>query len=574
MPNLVPARLFLCLLASSLFASIAVDAPAQGRPSTSVAITSDFGQASGPGDVLVIEQPNVTARVYRTTYGTTIVFENGSMHGPQAVDRSGHYKLVVDGRTVFDGPMTLLAYGRSKHGPFRSDGSAPPVPPMTDDVRRRAHLNIGVDIPESVLAGLPSSFPKKVEGSIGSEPGYMATTGANSNIGIVPAHAARALASGDRRAVMNTLAEADAFFTWPMHYRDEKTGRAPIYADHPYASVTSSDRGDLLRHPDQGTYQPDVAHQPHPLFVAYLLTGEPYYLDEMLMWDAWNFLVGPDRVRLEATSLIRTDAGAYQCRGAAWALIARGQLLSVLPKDHPNFKTVAGSMEANARIYRERFIDGTFDENRLQYTPYATGGAKNDLGLFCSDPTYGVAADGVVSTAGWMNGFMVQAWAYLVTLDLPISAQGRADLEKVMRFGFKFEKRLGRNGGWDVRRMGVYGFPAGRIVDGRIRWYANHQETYRQQVARLPPLPADSKLMVTHDSNNPIENFGGFEGNEWPALAFARMYDDDDGAFDRVTATESFRKLAPNFDPQWAIFRPGMSVATVLKGQKAAAPKQ
>ena len=561
------------------FAEVNAQPAGSTRQSTpSVVVTSDFGQASGSGDVLVIEAPNVTARVYRTTPGTTVVFENGSMHGPQAVDRSGHYKLVVDGRTVFDGPMTLLPYGRSKHGPFRGDGSAPPVPAMTDDVRRRAHLNIGVDIPQAVLAGLPTAFPKKIEvvpgrdTSVGTVPAYMATTGANPNIGIVPAHAARALASGDRRAVMNTLAEADAFFTWPVHYRDEKTGRAPLYTDHPYASVMSSDRGDLLRGSNQGVFQPDAAHQPHPLFVAYLLTGEPYYLDEMLLWDAWNFLRGPDRVRLEATSLIRTDAGAYQTRGAAWALVARGQLLSVLPRDHPNFKVIAGSLEANARIYRERFIDGTFDESRLQYSPYATGGAKNALGLFCSDPTYGVGPDGVVSTAGWMNAFMVQMWAYLVTLDLPVSAQGKTDLEALMRFGFRFEKRLGK-GGWDVRRMGVYGFPAGRMVDGHLRWFADHRETYRQQVTHLPPLAADSRLMVTHDSNVPIEGFGGFEADEWPALAFARMYDDDDGAFDAVTATDSFKRLAPMFDPQWAIFPPGMSVASLLRGTKASAPK-
>ncbi len=590
MPNLIVLRpcrlarsvvLASSLLASSLLASSTIDALAQGRPASSgVSITSDFGQASGGGDVLVIEQPNLTARVYRTSFGTTVVFENGSMHGPQAYERSGHYKLVVDGRTVFDGPMTLLAYGRSKHGPFRSDGSAPPVPKMTDDVRRRAHLNIGVDIPESVLASLPTSFPKKIDvvpgrdASVGTVPAYMATTGANPNIGIVPAHAARALASGDRRAVMNTLAEADAFFTWPVHYRDEKTGRAPLYTDHPYASVMSSDRGDLLLRTDKGTFQPDAAHQPHPLFLAYLLTGEPYYLDEMLLWDAWNFLRGPDRVRLEATSLIRTDAGAYQTRGAAWALVARGQLLAVLPTDHPNFRTIAGSLEANARIYRQRFIEGTFDESTLQYSPYATGGGKNALGLFCSDPTYGVSPEGVVYTAGWMNAFMVQMWAYLVTLDLPLSPQGKADLEAVMRFGFKFEKRLGRNGGWDARRMGVYGFPAGKMVDGRIRWYANHKETYQQQVAHLPPLPPESRLMVSHDSNVPIEGFGGFEADEWPALAFARMYDDDDGAFDAVTSTESFRKLAPMFDPQWAIFPPGMSVASVLKGQKGAAARK
>ncbi len=541
-------------------------------PST-VAITSDFGSVSGTADVLVVEKPSVTARVYRTSYGTTVVFENGSMHGPQALDRSGRYRIAVDAKTVFDGEMTLLAYGRSKHGPFRTDGGASVVPAMTDDVRRRSGLNIGVQIPEGVLASLPTSFPKKVApDGIGTVPAYMATTGANPNIGIVPAHAARALASGDRRAVMNTIAEADAFFTWPVHYRDEKTGRAPVYTDHPYASVTSSGKGDLLNNSQQNRYQPDQAHQPHALFVAYLLTGEPYYLDEMLLWDAWNYLFGVDIGRLGALSLIRTDSG-YQTRAAAWVLVARGQLLSVLPKDHPSFRAIVASVEANARIYKERFIDGTFDESRLIYSPYATGGAKNALGLFCSDATYGTGPDGSVITTGWMNAFMVQMWGYLFTLDLPIGAQGKADLEAVMRFGFRFEKRIGRNGGWDVRRLGVYGFPAGTMVDGRIRWYPDHKATWQHQVARLPPLPPSGRTMVKHDSNDPIEDFGSFEGNEWPAITFAKMYGDDDGAFDAVVATDSFRRLAPGFDPQWAIFPPGMSVARILKGQAPGVPK-
>lgn len=541
---------------------------------TQVAITSPFGSASGTGDVLVIEKPNVSARVYRTGYGTTVVFENGSLRGPQAVDRSGHYTIAVDGRKVFDGDMTLLPYGRSKHGPFRADGGAPIVPKVTDEVLRRAHLNIGVDIPEAVLASLPSSFPKKIAvapgkaNDIGTVPAYMPTGGANPNIGIIPAHAARALASRDPRAVKNTLAEADAFFTWPVHYRDAKTGRPPVYTDHPYASVTSSDHGDQIRNPGKNPFFPDDAHQPHPLFLAYLLTGEPYYLDEMLLWDFWNYLRGTDRGRLYALSLIRTDSG-YQTRAAAWVLVARGQLLSVLPKDNPSFPAIKASIEANARIYKERFIDGTFDESKLIYSPYKTGGAKNNLGLFCSDPLYGIAKDGSVLTSGWQNAFMVQMWAYLVTLDLPLSAKGKADLDAVMRFGFKYEKRLGRNGGWDVRRMGVYQFPAGTMVDGHIKWYANHHETWQHQTANLPPLPRDSRWMVSHDSNNPIQGFDGFEADEWPALAFAKMYGEDDGAWDAVVATDSFRKFGPSFDPQWAIFPPGLSVAKILKERRA-----
>lgn len=572
------------LLASLTLAAPSAPALAAGRAplaadasASRVEIVSDAGSASGPGDVLVLHAPEVSARIWRTAYGTTVVFENGSLHGPQAVDRSGHYRIVVDGRAVFDGPMTLLPYGRSKHGPFQKEGRAPLVPAMTDEVRRRAHLNIGVAIPESALAGLPTSFPKKVAvgpgtpNAVGTVPAYMATTGANPNIGIVPAHAARALASGDRRAVLNTLAEADAFFTWPVHYRDEKTGRAPVYADHPYASVTSSDRGDMVANSRQGAFQPDTAHQPHPLFVAYLLTGEPYYLDEMLLWDAWNYLFGTDSGRLGALSLIRTDSG-YQPRAAAWVLVARGQLLSVLPKDHPSYPSIVASLEANARIYRERFVDGTFDESKLIYSPYRTGGAKNALGLFASDTTYGVSPDGSVMMAGWMNAFMVQMWAYLVTLDLPLGAEAKADLDAVMRFGFRFEKRLGRDGGWDVRRMGNYGFPAGTMVDGHIRWYADHHETWRHQTAALPPLATGGHVMVKHDSNEPIDGFGSFEADEWPALAFARMYGEDDGAFDAVVATESFRRLAPGFDAQWAIFPPGLSVTTLLKPGRVSKP--
>ncbi|MGI9024939.1 MAG: hypothetical protein ACR2GP_05075 [Burkholderiaceae bacterium] len=534
-----------------------------------VAITSDFGNASGTGDVLVIEKPNVSARVYRSDYGTTVVLENGSLHGPQAVDRSGHYKIVVDGKTAFDGEMTLLPYGRSKHGPFQSGSRAAVVPQVTDEVARRAHLHIGVDIPESVLASLPTSFPKKIEvvpdksNPIGTIPAYMPTGGANPNIGIVPAHAARALASRDARAVKNTLAEADAFFTWPVHYRDEKTGRAPIYTNYPYASVTSSDHGDQILSAHQKPFYPDTAHQAHPLFVAYLLTGEAYYLDEMVLWDFWNYLTAPDEWRNHATSLVRTDSG-YQTRAAAWVLIARGQLLSVLPRSHPSFAAIAASVEANARFYKERFVDGTFDESKLFSSPYKTGGAKNNLGLFCSDPTYGYSKDGSVLTSGWQNAFMVQMWAYLVLLDLPVSAEAKSDLDALMRFGFKYEKRLGRNGGWDVRRMGTYAIPAGTMVDGHIKWYADHHETWRHQTARLEPLPRYSRVMASHDSNKPLEGFGGFEGNEWPALAFAKMFGEDDGAWDAVVSTDSFRQLAPGFDPQWAVFPPGSSVKKIL----------
>ncbi len=75
--------LSLFFLASSLSTALAAEVAnsTAGAPSR-IEITSDFGKAAGNDDVLVIEKPNVSVRVYRTTYGTTVVFENGLLHGP------------------------------------------------------------------------------------------------------------------------------------------------------------------------------------------------------------------------------------------------------------------------------------------------------------------------------------------------------------------------------------------------------------------------------------------------------------------------------------------------------------
>jgi hypothetical protein len=75
----------------------------------------------------------------------------------------------------------------------------------------------------------------------------------------------------------------------------------------------------------------DGAHQPSLAYLAYLVTGSHYYLDELLYWASWDLGRCDPNYRDNGTGLIRAD----EVRGQAWTLRTIASAAYVAPDPHP-----------------------------------------------------------------------------------------------------------------------------------------------------------------------------------------------------------------------------------------------
>ena len=554
-----------------------------------VVVTTEFGTARGNGAMLTVgSDAHMRVKVEHIAYPngeweSTVIIENGFLKVPGSADRSGQVKVELGGKTVLDQKIVLEAHCRAKLGTFWTGCDDPRITPTVDRAALEAfglpHYGTRA-IPEYVLTSLAQSFPS---GSPGDGSPTLGITGYQARIGLLPDHAARAIVSNDARAIRNTLANADTAFHWPVHYRDETTGRPVRFDHHPWLSISASGHGD---YPANGTgpqtLHPDIAHLPQQLLLAYLLTARDLYLEEMIFWDAWVYMTNTDTGRRGAEGLFRAEAGANQTRGTAWGLRSRCQLLAVLPSDHPNFPAVKASVEANFAMFRGRYVDGSFDETGLSYDSFARGDAKNDLGLFLGfdrmnpDGIYGIGG-GEHWGDGWMNSFVVQMLGHAFDLKLPVSEKAGADLKSARDHGYRFIVGLcgdGSPGSFDYRRFDVFALPVGKAVNNKLVWYRSWGEVWKNYTVKLPPLP-DDKIIRYHDSNNAMTEWAsGFAGNHLPALSYAVKHGAPGAreAYARVTASDSW-KLTGDFvnGPQFGILPPDQFFGAVTAQPVAAA---
>src|SRR5699024_1514533 len=124
----------------------------------------------------------------------------------------------------------------------------------------------------------------------------MGQAGGRRDIGPLPAWAVLRLLTGDPRMIQVDNTVGVLAGSWPVHYRDETTGRPvsleryPDLSTHPNLSNWSENPLSAIHCGGDcsGKLKPDAAHQPSMDFVPYLLTGDYYYLEELQFWTAWN----------------------------------------------------------------------------------------------------------------------------------------------------------------------------------------------------------------------------------------------------------------------------------------------
>jgi hypothetical protein len=220
------------------------------------------------------------------------------------------------------------------------------------------NYNLGVKIPETALAATATSLANADTSPMGAVfilP-YFPTTGGRADIGPVPEWTARYLLSQDDRARAAMMANADAAGAVPIHYRDETKGDHPLsLEDHPNVTLRFGTSSPALPATSGSTpFTPDTPHQPSLTYVPYLLTGDAYYLEEMMFWASYNVAIHNPSNRGYNLGLVYSD----EIRGGAWTMRSLGEIAFAIPDAHPRKSYYRGLLANNLDWYAANYVPG------------------------------------------------------------------------------------------------------------------------------------------------------------------------------------------------------------------------
>jgi len=194
----------------------------------------------------------------------------------------------------------------------------------------------------------------------------MANTGAQPAIGPLARWSSVYVIDPTYRAYRWMLANSDALGAYGIHYRDQLTGQ-PVSVEA-YPCMTLIVPAEVARCPaiphKNDTFPrcnsqckspliPDESHHPEPAYVAYLVTGDWYYLEELKFWSDWVIFHQNPAYRGYTKGLIQDT----QVRGQAWALRTLGYAAYILPDNDPFKSYFNRVVKNNIRWYNQSYTD-------------------------------------------------------------------------------------------------------------------------------------------------------------------------------------------------------------------------
>jgi hypothetical protein len=221
---------------------------------------------------------------------------------------------------------------------------------------------------------------------------YFPTTGGRAEIGPFPKWVANYIISQDDRALEVMLAHGDAAGAVPIHYRDEATNHVIDLDTHPKVTVRTGNSEPLLPTIASGNstiWTADTAHQPSLAFVPYIITGDAFYLEEVMFWTGWNIAGMNPQYRGYGSGLLTSD----QIRGQAWNMRSLSETIRAIPDSHPLKDYFHSRMTNNMNWYHQQYVT-----NANLQSPIGAVQKPDEKHL----------------TAPWQNDFLAIVFAQLV----------------------------------------------------------------------------------------------------------------------------------------------------------------
>jgi hypothetical protein len=399
----------------------------------------------------------------------------------------------------------------------------------------------------------------------GNFPTLMGNAGYDISIGPLPEWEVAYLAGGgDVRAWCAIQANGYAAGRYGYHFRDETTQRAPRMSQYPNLvmnNATSPNCAGFVSigtsSTSPGTYTPAASggvppllansHMPAMAYMAYLVTGRWYFIDELQLLSSALQLKQSDTNRQGSKGLLLTEVGTNQTRGAAWSLRTLAHTAAMTP-----------DADATMRAEYVGYVQSNIDWYYGQYVAKA----NNPLGLVQPYGDY-TTGDGKYTAAWWMDDFFTYAMSLIK--ELQAHAQSfDARLDGVLAYKFKcVVGRLGPDqaGSYSYRRAAQYegvfapeeNNPAPDFAGGTGPWYADWGAAYLAM--NFSANGAGTNLLDAYADQE------AFAISYWGDLQPAISYAVDNGAagasdaYDRMVRAGNWAKNAAyfNLDPVWSV---------------------
>ena len=180
---------------------------------------------------------------------------------------------------------------------------------------------------------------------------YMGMTGERDDIGIITESQADYLIYEDDQALGTVRAWLEGGGCFPMHERDENTF-APIDFVNTYPMVTTYPNG--YGEPQLPTYytyeeeySPDTAHRPELSYLPFLLTGDPYALEQLQFHTTYDYC---------AQSRTKDFCMDFALRGYAWHLRSVANCVVATPDNVPQW--------LQPKAYWQKYLDMALEYTR------------------------------------------------------------------------------------------------------------------------------------------------------------------------------------------------------------------
>ncbi len=496
--------------------------------------------------------------------------ENGYIRVPNPTNKTANFRFDLGGNTLFNNFIDLPTHTRTPllFGTALSywfDATDPAVTVHHDTIYMQASLLVpsyfaDADAGQYALGRIVRSYAPLQQGNFDYDNDQMPSPGYQRPIGLLPEHDVVYLTS-----VNATIAYKGVVFNgysagrYPLHWRDEHTLKPLRFSDYPnlviddtcrYYNNGGSSKYDFTPRCN-GTLAPrwDTAHSPSVGYMAYLVTGRWFFMEQVQFAATTNFLGLADGaiVRNFSTGLLHPVLGAVQTRSSAWMIRALAHALSVTPDSDDYRNNFKASWESNIWFHHEKYIQQ----------------ANNDFGLIQPGEGYDNGNGSATSVVAiWQQDFVTAAWGHAIALDLPVSD---ADNTKAMEFfQWKCKAAIGRlgpsNSYWYINgapytiTVSTVNFPD--YLTGAGPWLADWSAIYAATFAKPPTWLSTQEGVLSAEFD-----IGSWPKSMWgniqPAISFAvqlRVPGAVDAYFRMVNAT-NWPELKQNFNPHpvWSV---------------------
>jgi hypothetical protein len=303
--------------------------------------------------------------------------------------------VTIGGATVYNNAGASLDH--PNHTRWTAEGwigGDPQITPRHD----AAYLKSTKLVPNYMTTAPPSAatlnglYQSYVPMQNGNWTVHMGDTGYQPQIGLLSNWDALYVTSnGDARAFRSVLANAAALNSYPIVWTDSVTKLPTIPSNRPTWTINGASGGGATT-VGAGGLTWDIAHHGSGGYLAYLLTGDFFYLQTMQDQVSLVYLIDSST---HGSGTSRVLQG--QTRGAGWAQRTIGQLVGIAPSD------------AVVNDYRTLLANLAAHWNNVRQTP-----GVNPLGYLYE---YDLSAYGAGLNAPWQQHYWIQTYGAISDLE-------------------------------------------------------------------------------------------------------------------------------------------------------------